>query len=385
MAAVKHSHMIASARRLWMRSILSVSLCVGAAVCVQAQAAQQNSTEESWTATKNIAEANANPSRTIESHNKSGNRTVDKQRLEVLGPDAQYRPSSETEAETVQVDAMTTRTVVRTYVWDGNGRRQLAWVTEEEWRATANGDSHVVRNTSAADLNGNFQVVQRKVADTRKISPNVEETKSSVSRPDSYGGFTQAEKTQEVETRYADGSVQSKTTRQLPDGNGNWGVLEINEKTIEDDGKNRTTEEHISRADAEGRLSESLRTVSKETETSNGERRKTAETYSDYIPGYRYSGMHLIQRVTTIHKKDFGGEIIEEQVEEQPAGNPGDGLKVTAKAKCVVTYGDAGTQQTKTVEARDGGGNFYVVSVETQKSDQVSPAQKPPTSANKPR
>jgi len=34
-------------------------------------------------------------------------------------------------------------------------------------------------------------------------------------------------------------------------------------------------------------------------------------------------------------------------------------------------------EQSKTVEQRDGGGNFYVVSVETQKSDQVSRAQKP--------
>jgi hypothetical protein len=377
MAPAKHSHLIP---RFWMHSILSVSLCVGAAVWVQAQTAQQGSTDESWTASRNTTVANTNPSRTIESHSKSGNRTVDKQTLEVLGPDGRYVPSSETETETVQVDAVTTRTVVRTYAWDGNGGKQLAQETEEESRTTANGDSHVVRSTSDADGYGSLQVVQREVVDTSKTNPNVEETKSTVSRPDSYGGFTQVQQTQQVKTRTADDTFQSKTTTLVPDGNGNWEMLQTKEKNIKDDGKIRTTEERT-----EGRLSESSRTVSKETETGSGEKRKTVETYSNYIPGSGYgdSGMNLNQRITTIQKKDPGGETIEGQVEEGNGVNPSDSPKVTAKTKYVVTYGYAGTQQTKSVEVRDGGGNFYVF--ETQKSERTTPGQKPPTSPNKPR
>src|SRR5262250_570762 len=160
MAPAKHSHMIPSARRLWMHSILSVALCAGVAVSVQAQSAPQGSTDESWTATRDTTEANTNPSRTIESHSKSGNRTIDKQTLEVLGPDRRYVSSSETETQTVQVDAMTTKTVVRTYTWDENGGRQLTQVTEEESRTTPNGGSHVVRSISDADGYGNLQVVQ---------------------------------------------------------------------------------------------------------------------------------------------------------------------------------------------------------------------------------
>lgn len=379
MAPAKHSHMILSARRLWMHSIVSLSLFVGAAVCVQAQGAQQGSTDESWTATRDTTVANTNPSRTIESHSKSGNRTVDKQRLELLGPDGRYVPSSETETETVQVDATTTRTVVRTYAWNENGGRQLAQVTEEESRTTANGGSHVVRSISDADAYGNLQVVQRELADTSKVSPNAEETNSTISRPDGYGGFAEAVQTQEVKTRNADGTVRSKTTALVPDGNGNWEMLQTKEKTIKNDGKTRTTEERT-----EGRLSERSRTVSEETETGSGEKRKTVETYSNYIPGSGYgdSGMNLNQRITTVQKKDSSGETIEGQVEEGNAVNPGDSPRVTAKTKYVVTYGYAGTQQTKTVEVRDGGGNFYVF--ETQKSNQTTSAQKPPTSANKP-
>jgi hypothetical protein len=379
MAPTKQTHSLPSVRKLLMGSFVSLSLCLGGAVCVEGQSAQQSG-DESWTATRDTTMANRNPSRTTESHSKSGNRTVDKERMEALGPDGRYQPLSETEVETVQVDANTTRTVVRTYAWDGNGRRQLSRVSEEESRTTANGDTNVTRNTSAADVNGSLRIVQREVAETRKISPNVEETKSTVSRPDSYGGFSQAEQTQEVKTRTGDDTVAVKSTRLAPDGNGNWGVLQVNEKTIKDDGKNRTIEERISRPDIEGRLSENARTVSKETETATGNKKKTVETYSDYVPGYRYSGEHLNQRVTTIQKKDSNGEVIEQQMEEPNGANPGDSPKVSEKTRYVVKYGYAGAQQTKTVEARDGGGNFYVVSVETQKSE----GQKPPTTAVKP-
>jgi len=382
-------HIVPSAAHLFMESMIAVALCVGTAGCVQAQGAQQSSTDESWTTTKDTTIANANPSRTRESHTKSGNRTIDKQTFEVLGPDGRYQTFSETEVETVRTDPATTRTVVRTYVPDGNGKRKLVRATEEEARTTANGDAHVVRETSAADasaadVNGSLQVVQREVTDTRNVSPDVEETKSTVYQPDSSGGFAQTQQTQELKTRKADDSVEVKKKTLLRDGNGNWGVSEVAEKTIEHDGKNRITEERVSQADSEGRLSESSRTVSTESETTTGEKRKTVETYSNYAPGYADSSLHLNWRVTTIQKKDSRGEVTEEQVEEPNWGNPSDSPRVTARTKYVVEYTLSGTHQTKTVEARDGGGNFSVVSVETQKSDQAPPTQKPTPPADKP-
>jgi len=222
------------------------------------------------------------------------------------------------------------------------------------------------------------------VTDTRKVSPDVEETKSTVYQPDSYGGFAQTQQTQELKTRKADDSVEVKKKTLLRDGNGNWGVSEVAEKTIEHDGKNRITEERVSQADSEGRLSESSRTVSTELETTTGEKRKTVETYSNYAPGYADSSLHLNWRVTTIQKKDSHGEVTEEQVEEPNWGNPSDSPKVTARTKYVVEYTLSGTRQTKTVEARDGGGNLSVVSIEKQKSDQAPPTQKPTPPADKP-
>jgi hypothetical protein len=72
--------------RLMMQMLFTTVLVLVVALTAPAQDASQNSSDESWTATRQTTVANANPSRTTESHNKSGNRTVDKQRAEVLGP-----------------------------------------------------------------------------------------------------------------------------------------------------------------------------------------------------------------------------------------------------------------------------------------------------------
>jgi hypothetical protein len=360
--------------------IISVVFFFAAALSTPAQDAQQNSNSESWSATTETSEKNAIPSRTTESHAKSGNRTVDKQRVEVLGPNGRYQPDFETETETVRVDATTTRTVVRTYTWDGNGQRTLAQVTEEDARSTATGDTQTVRTTSASDADGRLQVVQRETADTRKTSPDAQETKTTVYRSDGNGGFTTARQTQELQKRTADHKLEKKETTLVPDGNGNWKVGQVTEKTVQEDGKNRTTEERISRPDLDGRLSEFSRTVGQETENSAGEKSNTIDTYSTENPGVAGDGrLHLNQRVTTVQKKNSSGETTEQQVELPNAGNPSDARQVRAKTKYVVLYGAAGTQQAKTVQVREGDGNLAVVSVDTRKSDQAPPAPQPPT------
>src|SRR6266576_6500024 len=72
---------------------------------------QPSGTNQSWTATTESQTADANPTRTTESHKQSGNRTVDSQHVERRGPDGHYEPYFETEKESVQVTSTTTRTV----------------------------------------------------------------------------------------------------------------------------------------------------------------------------------------------------------------------------------------------------------------------------------
>lgn len=151
---------VSSATFLWLRSIFCGALCAFTVACMLAQSPQQSSTDESWTATTDSSLVNGNPTRTVESHTKSGNRIIDTQKLETRGVNGHYEPFSESETETVQVDATTTKTVVRNYTWDGNGRRTLAQVIEEQSHTAASGDTRTERKTSNSDVNGNFQVVQ---------------------------------------------------------------------------------------------------------------------------------------------------------------------------------------------------------------------------------
>jgi hypothetical protein len=364
--------------RLLLKSVMVGAVCVSGAVCVLAQDAQQSGGDESWTKTTENEAQYANPSRTTESHSKSGNRTVDKQRMEFLGPNGGYQPAAEIETETVQVDATTTRTVVRTYQFDANGQRTLARVSEQESRATAGGGVRSENKISASDMNGHFQVIRREVEDTKTVRPGVEQTKSTVYERDSYGGFSQTEQTEEVKTKTGDASVTVKKTTLAPDGNGSWKISGVTEKTITADGKDRITEERLSQPDLDGRLQEQTRTVAKERENADGEKTSTVERYSVFSPGYSDSSMHLNQRVTSIQKKGVNGETTEQQIEEPSSGNPSDGTKVSGRGKYVVKYAAPGTQaqETKTFETRDANGNFHTVSTETENSTQPA-AQTP--------
>jgi len=65
-----------------------------------------------------------------------------------------------------------------------------------------------------------------------------------------------------------------------------------------------------------GRLSEVSRSLGKQTETAAGEKSNTVETYSRDVPGTAPDGsLHLNWRVTTVQKKDSGGEVAVQQAE----------------------------------------------------------------------
>ena len=81
------------------RAVLIVLALASATIDVAAQSPPTRD-DQSWTATSEASSANSNPSRTTESYTKSGNRTVHKKTVEVLGPDGEYQPYIETETET---------------------------------------------------------------------------------------------------------------------------------------------------------------------------------------------------------------------------------------------------------------------------------------------
>jgi len=298
---------------------------------------------------------------------------VDKQTVERLGADGHYEPYYDIEKESVQVNGTTVRTIERTFARDASGQRILTQVTEEEKQTLPSGGEKLVRTTSNADLDGHLQVAQREATNTKKISPELQEKNTTVFLSNGQGGTAASVQIQQREKRSADHTVDVQTSTLLPDGSGNWQVHERKESTIKEDGKERTTEEQVLRPDVEGKLAPVSRTVGKESETAPGEKKSTIETYSPDASGSAQdTNLHLSQRVTTVKRAGSDGkQATEKRVEQLNRVDPGAGLQVTTKARDTVQPGASGTQTTSTVEARDVGGNFTVVSFDTQKSDNI--------------
>jgi hypothetical protein len=376
------------AARLRPLLLVAIAACLCSCLLLRAQTSdsQASDANRSWRVTSESQSNNLNPTRTLESHTQSGNRTVDNQSLERRGADGDFEAYQDIEKTTVQVNATTVRTTTRTYGRDADGAKTLVQVTEEEARTLPGGGSNLVRTTSNPDANGNLQLVQRHIEETKKIGQDVEETKTTVMLPSINGDLAPAMKTQERRQRSANDTVVSQKTTSLADGTGNWQVSEIRQATSRQEGKERTTEERVSRPDAEGKLLEISRTVSKASENAPGEKRDTVETYSVDVPGSARDGsLHLVERKTTAQStSSTGQQSTAQQVERPDPGDPDSGLRVSIRTTDAVRPGSSGAQATQTIQLLDSNGDFEVVSVDTAKSDnthavqvQIAPSEKP--------
>jgi hypothetical protein len=327
----------------------------------------------------------ANPVQRTETHEQSGNRTVDKSSMKRMGSNGQYEPFMDVETETVKVNAGTTRVVTRTYGRGSNGERNLIQVQEEEKQDLPNGGSKSVRTNSAPDAGGRLQLVQREVEETRATGANTQEKKTTLFMNDSYSTFAPVKRTVEIQTKTGENASQYRTSVESPDLSGKWQVTETREGKIRQAGQEKTTDETLSRSDANGVLSVAGRTVRKEGTDKSGDTRSTVEEYSDTIPGSSPDGkLHLNQRVTTVKKSGEKGSKTEQQVENRNPGSPNDGLRVSTKTIDIVRAGQGGTSQTRTTQTLNGSGNLAVVEVDTVKTE-PSPAVKVEIAPTKPK
>lgn len=381
---------ITSSPRLSLKVAATLVACMIFATTAPAQS--QNSdpnssnSNQSWSSTSETSDANiGSRTRTTDSHIKTGNHTVDKQSVEIQRSGS-YVPYQDIERETTQVDGSTTRTTVRTYGRDGNGNRVLTQVTDEERHDQTGGGSKVVRSTSNPDANGRLSVVQRQEEDTAKLGKNVEETKTTTYLPGLDGRLVPSAQTQERREHVDDHTVKFEKSTSLSDGAGHWQLGERKNGTITDDGKNRTSEEHVARDDGSGNLSEVSRTVSRESRDGTGATQSVVEDYSKNVPGASSDGtMRLVQRITTSRDSSKAGSSSRQQTEQVNPGNPDAGLQVTVGSTGSEQSAASGTNGSNTVTARDADGRMRVVSVDMTKSDkkpavevQIAPANNKP-------
>lgn len=359
---------------------------------VFAQTSDSRTAEEptkSWTATTDLKSGDLFPERfpvrIIESHSQNGNRTLDKRSVEIRGTDGHFETYQDIEKETLTVDASTIRTTMRTFARDVNRVKALVQVTEEEKHILSGDDSNIVRVTYNLDVNGRLQPVQHEIVETKKIGKDLAETNTTVMLPSVNGGLAPASKTHELRKRAAHDAVETEKTTWLPDGNGKWQLSEIRQTIATQEAKDHRIEERVFRPDAEGKLGQISRVVSKESESASGAQRSVVETYSIDVPGVtRDGGLHLVERKTSTESSNSTGvRATEQKVEQTNPGDLGSGLRVSVLVNGRMVPGPSGEQSTVTIRARDSNGNFGVVSVETTKSDRIPTIQVQQTPAEK--
>ena len=113
--------------RLLMLLAISAHICLCSAIALSAQTSGSPTDDASTSRTDTIESlgGNVNPTRTVESHTQSGNRTVDNRSIQRLGASGNFEPYQDIETETVKVNATTVRTTTRAFGRDA-GAREIA-------------------------------------------------------------------------------------------------------------------------------------------------------------------------------------------------------------------------------------------------------------------
>jgi hypothetical protein len=339
-------------------------VCLASTGFGDAQISSHN-TDESWTTSSENLTDQSNPYRTIESHTKSGYRTVDNKTVEVRGPNGQYELYFRVETETIQESPTSTRSIVRTYNPGGDRNEHLTQITEVEARDS--GDvSRVEKTMSSADLDGKFQVKERETTVITKGSDG-QRTQTTAYLPNTTGEFVPSMEVNEQQKRSPNGTIETKKETLFPELSGRWQTYEVHEQTVRGNDQNRTTDDRVFRRDYVGNISPLSEVVTTET-NANGQSTTSSQTYSVDVPGSARDGsMHPFQSSTLVRTTEPTRTITQTQVVRSDAEEKG--MNSVFTTMDIKTQGSSGTEETITVTARYPDGYPSVVSVEKRKSE----------------
>jgi len=122
------------------------------------------------------------------------------------------------------------------------------------------------------------------------------------------------------------------------------------------------------------------KTVSKDSEGLDGNKRQTVESYSNQTPGKADdSGLRLSQRVTTTTRSSADGTAsTHQQIEQGDPSGSNNGMQVKQQTIDIVRPGiNGGSREQQQTVARDVNGNPTVVSVDIRQSTKPAAATIP--------
>jgi hypothetical protein len=266
------------------------------------------------------------PSRVIQTQQQDNGRTVETQIVEAPS-DGDRQVISDTEQETIQVDANTVRLVQRLYA-PSNGNRKPYQVTEEERHTGPGSRESVVRTISTVDADGHSQVLERDIEETDSTTPDVKETNTTVLRLVA-GTLVPVQKFEQTERSDGD-SVESQQKMLALDGSDHFQVIQVQRSVVTQANDGQTTDRAFYGNDGRAQLTLIDQTTGTGRKTGDTQSEKS-QTFSVYVPGRTPDDhLHLVQQqsVQTVAAPD-GSTLTETQVREVNPGAPEDGLRLT--------------------------------------------------------
>ena len=337
--------------------------------------AQENSADQSWSATNAQESPNAtiNPIRVRETHSQTGQQTSDSLSIDNLGPDGRYIRYMDTEKESKRVDDTTVRRMERDYGRGPDGQRMLIQERQEETKALSDGEQQTVRSVSNPDADGRLQMIQSQLENSRLLAPGVREVETTTRTPDPNGGLSPAVHTREI-TRQMGNRLTFEKSMSFLDLSGRWQTQEVRSGSVtQNSGLETTTEERVFQPNSDGKMTTVRRTSSHAVASSAG-KRETEEKYSTDIPGVAGTErLSLVQRDNINQSTSLGSSVTTRQVEQLTPGSPEGGLHVTQQEIDVRrATGNGLVEHRNTILMTDTNGHVQQVWVEFGKTDRPS-------------
>lgn len=308
------------------------------------------------------------PVRRTETRTETEQGQVVTERLETPGINGRYELLTETEEETIEVDANTTRVIRRLYNRGPDGRRTLIEVSEEEQQRLPDKRERIVRTVSKPNVNGWLQSTRQEIQETAQVDASTRETKLTVLEPDINGGLTATQQINQTEQQKEEGLVVVERTHLLPDGNQRWEAYETRERVIRTEGEEVRTDEQVFRKDASRKLSLAERVLSHEWKDAEGAEHQTIETHSRNIGGTTRTGdgrPTVVERISTVRRSQAdGSQQTTQEVEQRRIAAPNAPLKVIERTlEFSRPVGPGGAQIKRTVQKLDPNGKYRKVIV----------------------
>ncbi len=300
------------------------------------------------------------PARVTVVHSEREGGSFETSSLEIPSINGGFEKWVETEQEVSYPAPGITKTLTRRFGLDGNGRRSLVGVTEEQRSVAPGGRETLVRTESSTDLNGRLQLVEREVEETTWEGENARRTTSELFQQ-TPNGVQKVRRSEASEHRKGD-VTRREVTVLAPDGEGRFVPVSRKESTTTETAAGQVKDERSFGDLGAGPLRFIQREVSRESRDGAGSR-TVVETQSAFSSGVVLEPGRLIpvQTVSTSSQTAADGRSsLERQVVS--LSKTGYGSVVTLSVKGTPGSGNSqGTRQT--LRVADGNGGFAVVQV----------------------